>query len=235
MTWVTLYETITSPRITVESTVFKFLISLIAGGLVGLNRERHKQPAGFRTHILICMGSTLLMVVSIYIPQTYFNFQNGDPGRIAAQVVTGIGFLGAGAIIRLGTNVRGLTTAASIWLISAIGLAIGAGLYLISLVMVVFALFTLIILEFAERRMMPQLSIKTIALEFNHNNFPETQIQEIFKQQKIHLTECNITVHSNGSNHTEVKMIVKVPEKIKMSELLSLFNSLDRIKAVKII
>lgn len=234
MTWITLYETITSPRITVESTVFKFLISLLAGGLVGLNREKHKQPAGFRTHILICMGSTLLMVVSIYIPQTYFNFQNGDPGRIAAQVVTGIGFLGAGAIIRLGTNVRGLTTAASIWLISAIGLAIGAGLYMISLVMVVFALFTLIILEYAERRVMPQLSIKTITLEFNHHNFPEAQILEIFKQQKIHLNECNITVLSNGSNHTEVKMVVKVPEKIKMSELLNLFNTLEKIKAVKI-
>jgi putative Mg2+ transporter-C (MgtC) family protein len=234
MTWVTLYETIISPKITVESTVFKFLVSLIAGGLVGLNRERHKQPAGFRTHILISLGSTLLMVVSIYIPQTYFNFQNGDPGRIAAQVVTGIGFLGAGAIIRLGTNVRGLTTAASIWLISAIGLSIGAGLYIISLVMVVFALFTLIVLEFAERRIVPQLSIKNVVLEFNANNFPEDHIQEIFKKQKIHLNECNITVLNNGSNHTEIKMTIKVPEKIKISELLDLFNTLDKIKTVKI-
>jgi putative Mg2+ transporter-C (MgtC) family protein len=234
MSWITFYDVITSPRINVESTIFKLILSLIAGGLVGLNRERHKQPAGFRTHILICLGSTLLMVLSIYIPQTYFDFKNGDPGRIAAQVVTGIGFLGAGAIIRLGTNVRGLTTAASIWLISAIGLSIGAGLYVISLVVVVFALFTLVVLERAERKLMPQLSLKTIALEFNSDNFPESKIKEILKKQNIHLNDMNVSIYNNGTNHTEFKMIVKVPENIRMSELLTLFNSLDKIKAVKI-
>jgi len=234
MTWVSLYEVVTSPRITTESSVIKFFLSFIAGGLVGLNRERHKQPAGFRTHILICLGSTLLMILSIYIPQTYFNFQNGDPGRIAAQVVTGIGFLGAGAIIRLGTNVRGLTTAASIWLISAIGLAIGAGLYVVSLIMVVLALFTLVMLERTERRFLPQVNVKTITLEFNNSNFPEDQIREILKKVKIHLNDFNVTVYNNGSNHTEIKMIVKIPEEIKLSELLSLFNSLDKIKGVKI-
>lgn len=234
MSWLTFYDTIASPRISVESTVFKLFLSLIAGGLVGLNRERHKQPAGFRTHILICLGSTLLMVLSIYIPQTYFDFKNGDPGRIAAQVVTGIGFLGAGAIIRLGTNVRGLTTAASIWLISAVGLSIGAGLYTISLVMVVFALFTLIVLERAERRLMPQLTIKTIALEFNADNFPEMQVKEILRKMNIHVNDMNVSVFHNGVNHTELKMIVKIPETIRMSELLALLNSLDKIKAVKI-
>ena len=234
MSWITFYDVITSPRISVESTIFKLIMSLIAGGLVGLNRERHKQPAGFRTHILICLGSTLLMVLSIYIPQTYFDFKNGDPGRIAAQVVTGIGFLGAGAIIRLGTNVRGLTTAASIWLISAIGLSIGAGLYIISLVVVVFALFTLVVLERAERKLMPQLSLKTIALEFNSDNFPESKIKEILKKKNIHLNDMNVSIYNNGTNHTEFKMIVKVPENIRMSELLTLFNSLDKIKAVKI-
>ena len=152
MTWNSFYELIISPKINIEGTIFKLFLSLLAGGLVGLNREKHKQPAGFRTHILICLGSTLLMILSIYIPQVYFDFKNGDPGRIAAQVVSGIGFLGAGAIIRLGTSIRGLTTAASIWLISAVGLAIGAGLYVIALITVVFALFTLIILESAERR-----------------------------------------------------------------------------------
>ena len=234
MSWAMLYDAITSPRISVESTLFKLFLSLVAGGLVGLNRERHKQPAGFRTHILICMGSTLLMVLSIYIPQTYFNFQNGDPGRIAAQVVTGIGFLGAGAIIRLGTNVRGLTTAASIWLISAVGLAIGAGLYIVSLVVVVLALFTLVILERAERKLIPQLNLKTIVLEFASNNFPESQIKEILKKKKIHLNEMNVSVFNNGTNHTEFKMIAKVPEDIELSELLALFNSLEKIKTVKI-
>jgi putative Mg2+ transporter-C (MgtC) family protein len=234
MSWETFYDAITSPRISVGSTIFKLFLSLIAGGLVGLNRERHKQPAGFRTHILICLGSTLLMVLSIYIPQTYFNFRNGDPGRIAAQVVVGIGFLGAGAIIRLGSNVRGLTTAASIWLISAVGLSIGAGLYMVSLVTVGLALFTLVVLGRAERRLMPQLNIKTIELEFDSDNFPESDVREILRKMNIHLNDMNVSVFSDGANHTELKMVVKIPDNMKMSELLTLFNSLDKIKAVKI-
>lgn len=234
MSWDSFYQTITSPRIGVESTIFKLFLSLIAGGLVGLNRERHKQPAGFRTHILICLGSTLIMVLSIYIPQTYFDFKNGDPGRIAAQVVAGIGFLGAGAIIRLGTNVRGLTTAASIWLISAVGLAIGAGLYVISLVMVGFALFTLVVLERAEHRLIPQYNIKTVILDFDGDNFPELQIKEILKAMNIHLNDMNASVFNNGSNHTEFRMIVKIPENMLLSELLQKFNSLERIRTVRI-
>ena len=233
--WDNLTEIINNPRISLESSIFKLILSFIAGGLVGLNRERHKQPAGFRTHILICLGSTLLMVVSIYIPQTYFDLKNGDPGRIAAQVVTGIGFLGAGAIMRLGTNVRGLTTAASIWLISAVGLSIGAGLYIVSLVMVGFALFTLVILERAERRLMPQMNLKTIILEFNAANFPESQIKDILEKTNIHLNDFNITVQNNSSNHTEFKMIVKIPDTIRLSDLLEQFNSLDKIKTVKIL
>lgn len=234
MNWATFYDTISSPRIGIESSVFKLLLSFIAGGLIGLNREHHKQPAGFRTHILISMGSTLLMLLSIYIPQTYFDFKNGDPGRIAAQVVTGIGFLGAGTIMRFGTNVRGLTTAASIWLISAVGLAIGAGLYLISLVVVALALFTLIALERGERKFMRQYCLRTITLEFNAHNFPEMQIKEILKSKSIHLNDMNVSVSNNGTNHTEFKMIVKVPENTQLSELLTLFNALEKIKTVKI-
>lgn len=234
MSWDSFYDSITSPRINVDSSIFKLFLSLVAGGLIGLNRERHKQPAGFRTHILISLGSTLLMMLSIYIPQTYFDFKNGDPGRIAAQVVTGIGFLGAGAIIRFGTNVRGLTTAASIWLISAVGLAIGAGLYIVSLVVIVLALFTLIVLERAERRLMRQYCLRTVTLEFNASNFPETEIKAILKDRNIHLNDTNVSVSNNGTNHTELKMIVKVPENVSLSELLTLFNALEKIKAVKI-
>ena len=108
----------------------RLIISLILGGLIGLERESRRQQAGLRTHILICVGSTLLMLLSIYIPQTFSKFSNGDPGRIAAQVITGIGFLGGGAIFKLGSNVRGLTTAASIWAVAAVGLTVGAGLYI---------------------------------------------------------------------------------------------------------
>src|SRR4051794_22724631 len=81
--------------------IVRLVVSLLLSGIIGWERQRNNQAAGLRTHILICLGSTLLMLVSIYIPQTFLSFKNGDPGRIAAQVVSGIGFLGAGAIFRL--------------------------------------------------------------------------------------------------------------------------------------
>ena len=110
-----LQEIAGSTEISFETAMLRLLVSFVAGMLIGVEREAHSQPAGMRTHILISLGSTLAMLLSIYIPQTFTGFQNGDPGRIAAQVVTGIGFLGAGAILRFGVNVKGLTTAASIW------------------------------------------------------------------------------------------------------------------------
>ena len=103
-------------------------LAVLFGGLVGFERERHNRPAGFRTHILVCTGATLMMMVSAYgfLDHTGFDL---DPGRIAAQVVTGVGFLGAGTIMRHRGSIFGLTTAASIWVVSGIGLAVGIGFY----------------------------------------------------------------------------------------------------------
>lgn len=120
------------------------VLSLVVGALVGLEREIHGHPAGLRTHMLVCLGSTLFTLVSVDVARS----SGADPGRIAAQIVTGIGFLGAGAIVREGATIRGLTTAASIWTTAAIGLAIGAGpgmerLAIFSAALVLFTLWTL--------------------------------------------------------------------------------------------
>jgi putative Mg2+ transporter-C (MgtC) family protein len=119
--------------------VGRLALATVLGGAVGLEREISDQPAGFRTHMLVALGACLFTVVSAYgfdaflgadqPPQIRF-----DPGRLAAQIVTGIGFLGAGAIIRYGMSVRGLTTAASLWVVAAIGTAAGAGEYIVSTV-----------------------------------------------------------------------------------------------------
>jgi putative Mg2+ transporter-C (MgtC) family protein len=101
--------------------LFKLLLAILAGGLVGMERERRDRAAGLRTHILVCLGSTLITLVSIYIAPV------GDPARIAAQIVSGIGFLGAGTIFRSGSGISGLTTAAGLWVIAGIGMGIGAG------------------------------------------------------------------------------------------------------------
>ena len=114
--------------------VVRLLLASLLGGIIGLEREVHGRPAGFRTHLLVSLGSSLFVVTSIEFYKIFGNFTgNGpvgvDPGRVAAQVVTGIGFLGAGAIIKEKASIRGLTTAACLWVASAVGLACGAGIY----------------------------------------------------------------------------------------------------------
>ena len=109
------------------TTIFRLALAFCLCSIIGFERERKGGSAGLRTHILVGKGSTLVMLVSLYIFETYQQRVAVDPGRIAAGVVTGIGFLGAGTIIRSREGVKGLTTAASIWVSSSIGLAVGCG------------------------------------------------------------------------------------------------------------
>ena len=131
----------------------KLLLAAVLGGVVGWERERHGRWAGFRTHILVSLGACLMMLVSEFIQTRYSHIPSEtvirmDPSRVAAQIVTGIGFLGAGAIIKSGANmVRGLTTAACLWVVAGIGMAIGCGYIVPALATVVLALITLLALN----------------------------------------------------------------------------------------
>jgi len=133
--------------------VIRLCIAFAAGGIIGMERSSRRQVAGLRTHILIAIGSCCLMMLSIWLPQ---QINAGDPGRIAAQVVSGMGFLGAGAIIRLGNSIRGLTTAASLWLTAAVGLTIGAGMYIAAFTTVALAIITLVVLNRLEKKLFPE-------------------------------------------------------------------------------
>lgn len=148
-----LWRELTGVDVTTGQALFKLCLSMVLGAVVGYERKRKGQPAGLRTFSLIAMGATLAMLVSIYVCQEYVGLKNGDPGRIAAQVITGIGFLGAGAIIQAKGSVRGLTTAAGIWMASIIGLAVGVGLYLLSVCATLLILFILVQLENIEKRL----------------------------------------------------------------------------------
>lgn len=127
-------------------------ISLLLGVCIGIERQLHKHAAGLRTFTLICLGSTLAMLVSIYICQTNTELHNGDPGRIAAQVLTGIGFIGAGLIIKTLDGITGLTTAASIFMTAVIGLAIGCGMILVGAVATALTLILLLSANFVRFR-----------------------------------------------------------------------------------
>jgi putative Mg2+ transporter-C (MgtC) family protein len=122
----------------------RLILSILLGGIIGLERETINKPAGFRTHILVCLGSTIIMLVSLFIFHEFRGHTDVDPGRIPAQVISGIGFLGAGTIIIEGANVKGLTTAASLWTVAAIGLAVGVGFYYGAILATFLILLTLI-------------------------------------------------------------------------------------------
>lgn len=140
------------------SLVLRLLLASLLGGIIGLEREIHGRPAGFRTHLLVSLGSCLFCITSIEIYRIYGNFTGSgpigvDPGRIAAQVVTGIGFLGAGAIIRDKASIRGLTTAACLWVAAALGIACGIGLFYLAICVTLVALISLLLLKQVERRL----------------------------------------------------------------------------------
>ena len=124
----------------------RLFVSVILGGIIGFERETHGKNAGIRTYALVCLGSALVMIVSQEIHVIYQDSDTFvDPSRIAAQVVSGIGFLGAGAIIRFPQGVKGLTTAAGIWAAAGIGLACGLGLYYPALITTAFTMFILVV------------------------------------------------------------------------------------------
>jgi putative Mg2+ transporter-C (MgtC) family protein len=134
------------------TTLAKLVLAALLGASIGLEREIHGRPAGFRTHLLVSLGSCLFVLTSIHFYKLFGNFSGMqpvgvDPGRVAAQVVTGIGFLGAGAIIRERYSIRGLTTAACLWIAAAIGIACGVGLFGLSIVVTLMSLLSLLLLK----------------------------------------------------------------------------------------
>jgi putative Mg2+ transporter-C (MgtC) family protein len=131
--------------------MFRLFLSVVLGGFIGLERQIHRRTAGLRTHMLVSLGSCLIMLTSMYVFDIYKNQTPLDPARIAAGVITGIGFLGAGAIMKEGEGIRGLTTAASLWVVAGIGLAIGCGFYSASIFTTVLSLLILFFLGQAER------------------------------------------------------------------------------------
>lgn len=149
--------------------IIRLLLGAAIGGIIGFERSTHGRSAGFRTHLLVCVASVLIMIVSEYYHYLSLwdpSYVRIDPARLAAGAVTGVGFLGAGIIVRTGLNVQGLTTAACIWMVSAIGLAIGSGLYTAGLVSFVITYLSLWLLRMIEDRM-SRLSYKfmTVVME----------------------------------------------------------------------
>ena len=184
-----IYNSIISPDVNLIGAIAKLVLSLVLGATIGIERRRKGQIAGLRTFALISMGATLAMLISIYIPQEYLGLKNGDPGRIAAQVVSGVGFLGAGAIIQMKGSVRGLTTAAGIWMTACIGLAVGAGMYLISIIATLLIIFILVNIERIEQRHNFLWESKIIRVKV-HGIIDDIQsLRDIITSNDVHISD----------------------------------------------
>lgn len=192
--------------------VFKLLLSAFLGGLIGLERELHARAAGLRTHILVAIGSTLIMMVSNYIfliyqDQTTSSVVRLDPARIAAMTITGIGFLGAGTIIQSKEIVRGLTTAACLWVIAAVGLAVGCGFYLPAVLTSLIALIALYLLHSLEDFLKKDWYRKLLVITDDGDRF--SAIEQVLAGNKITILKVGLdtdTIQRKTTYYIDIKM-----------------------------
>ncbi|MBQ9821162.1 MAG: MgtC/SapB family protein [Muribaculaceae bacterium] len=213
-----IYNDIINPDVTLTGAVVKLLLSLVLGATIGFERRRKGQIAGLRTFALISMGATLAMLISIYIPQVYLGLKNGDPGRIAAQVVSGVGFLGAGAIIQMKGSVRGLTTAAGIWMTACIGLAVGAGMYLISIITTLLIIFILVNIERIEVRHNFLWETKIIRVKM-HGILADIQpLRDTITSNNVHISD-EFMKFDYEEGFTIVNFMVRSTSQVNVPEL----------------
>ncbi|HOB29318.1 MAG TPA: MgtC/SapB family protein [Bacillota bacterium] len=166
--------------------ILRLGLAVVFGGAIGFERESQNLPAGFRTHILVCVGAALIMMVSAY-GFTGPLAETVDRSRIAASVVTGIGFLGAGTILRQRGSIRGLTTAASIWVVSAIGLAVGIGFYFPAVLTTLVVLVSLLVLGRLDRLLISSYRVKRLTVSIPDRPGLMREITAIFTELKINI------------------------------------------------
>lgn len=182
--WVTLTD---------QSALTKLVLALILGGLIGLEREWHGRAAGLRTHVLVCLGSTILLISAKAASDAFSDSGNLvlDPNRIAAGIVTGIGFLGGGAILRMGDLIRGLTTAACIWFAAALGIVIGNDLFALAIFATLVVLLVLVLFDMLEHHI-PPVIYRTLTVRIDPSERKEFEIRctTQLKAIGIRVQEC---------------------------------------------
>ncbi len=211
-------------------TVFRLVLATVLGGVIGYERENTNRPAGFRTHILVCLGSALVMVTSEFIFNKYYTLTNMDPARLGAQVISGIGFLGAGTIIRDGFNVKGLTTAASLWAVSCVGIAAGIGFYGGAITATIIIIITLIVLKKLEKHFRRKNRYITITVETEGGSGRIAMISGIMEKYDIDVKD--IQLFRDDSNHMLVKTVIKLPANRDHMPVIYDLQSLEGIRKV---
>ncbi len=188
--------------------IIRILGAFTAGGLMGIEREFRSKPAGFRTMILICVGSCLFAILS----QSFTN----NPDRIAANIISGVGFLGAGVVFKEGLHVRGITSAATIWMAAAIGMALGFGFYQIAIIVWVFVMATLLIIIKVEEYIDSVKQVRLYNISYNVNEYDYHQLEAEFDKQGIKYIRNNLSKQNNT-----IKVIYTITVNKEKHELLN--------------
>lgn len=214
--------------------LLRLLLAVLLGGVIGFEREIHGRPAGFRTHLLVTVGACLMSVVSehYYLKYAFLDnesFVRLDPSRVAAQIVTGIGFLGAGVILKEGLAVRGLTTAACLWVAAGIGMAVGSGLYLAALFVTIIALASLFLLKRLER-FFSRDRFRTLTIHAEAGSLDCVAMDKILGTYGLHIADYGIE-----HDRTEVRydLIVRLSNRTHGEELIKTFAALDQVSKVR--
>jgi putative Mg2+ transporter-C (MgtC) family protein len=203
----------------------RLLLAAVLGGAIGAERELNDQPAGLRTHMLLTIGACLFTLISAY------GFGRGtDPSRIAAQIVTGIGFLGGGAIVRYGLTVKGVTTAASIWATASVGVAIGAGSYVLGVGGAVLVVGTLFGLRRADEVLDRWgVSREEYSIEA-HPGFDAERLVELVRREKVSLRGLD---RQDDDDATRITLLVKLPPGYRTERLLDALGRMEGVREVE--
>ena len=192
-------------------TILRLGVATLLGSFIGNEREHINRPAGIRTHVLVCIGAALMTITSEYVCRKYMGVMNVDPTRLGAQVVSGIGFLGAGTIIKEGFSVKGLTTAASLWAVSCVGLTCGTGFYgaaVIATLLIYFAL------QFIKRAVMKHSETRVICLMVSSADVAAKEAEALFSKLSLAIVSSEISVADEGHLELKYAVIVKKSEEL---------------------
>jgi putative Mg2+ transporter-C (MgtC) family protein len=216
---------------------FRLIAALLAGGLIGLERSHRGRPAGFRTHALVCVASSLLMLVTVYethwFPQTASARVIIDPTRMGQGIMTGIGFVGAGAIIKEGFSVRGLTTAASIWVTAAIGILTGIGFYFAAAVGTLLALGTLSLFRWVEARL-PTESYASFVVRFRRDAaISEADVRKLVAGHGFSMYSMSYRLHAQAEL-LEYRTIIRTMQPANLARLADALNADARVVEYRI-
>jgi len=212
-------------------------IALAAGGIIGLERSYHGRPAGFRTHALVCLSSCMLMVLTVY-QDTWFSALaldqvSVDPTRMAQGIMTGIGFLGAGVIMKEGLTIRGLTTAASIWITAAIGIMIGVGFYFPAGIGTALTLVVLSGFRWIERRMPIEFYANLTVAFLRNGTMPESELRAMVERQGFVVANMNYSVTGDGKTF-EYQMVIHSPDRSNTRPLSEALNAVPSVTGFRI-